>query len=197
MNKFLKLIFLSVFFLASACELTEKLWNNSYEETFRQFLVSADGRYVVFLGDNYHYVFADDFSVITNLLIEDKKKLLFINSEKTYLKLDRHNEVKGFIVIETFDLELPWQDEEFLKSLGFKESEEGDLVLKLKVKGKRYLPNNDLNQYFSLLNESYSIPIHYEPGLLSKFEMVALTPITITLDTMLFLGEILLVPFRE
>ena len=134
---------------------------------------------------------------MSDLLTWDQKKIIFINEDKTYLKLNRSNNlVSGYLVLESFDLEMPQQDIDFLKSLGFA-VEDGTLSARLKLVGKRYLAQDDLRQYLPILDENYSIQIHYNPSLIDRGEMIALTPITITIDATMFLGEIALMPFGE
>jgi hypothetical protein len=172
------------------------MWDKKYNETFRQFLVSKDGQYVVFLGKNYHYIFTDNLSAIKELLLWQNRNLLFINIEKTFLKLDLQNNVTGHAVIESFFNKLPRADYEFLRSLGFRSEDGNALSLKINLVGKRYLPRDDIGEYLPMLDRTYIVPVHYSSTFWSKVGKVALTPITVAADATILIGKIVLQPFR-
>jgi len=193
-NKFFILV--AVLLLLASCGITKSLWNGNYNETFRQFLVSQDGKYVVFLGKNYHYIFTDNSSVIRELLLWSNRNCLFINVEKTFLRLDLKNNVTGHVVIESFFNRLPHDDYEFLRSLGFRSEGGKALSMKINLAGKRYLPRDDLGQYLPELDRTYIVPIHYSSTFWSNVGKVALTPITVAADATILIGKIILHPFR-
>ena len=191
-----KFFLLAAFLLIASCAVTKSMWDKKYNETFRQFLVSKDGQYVVFLGKNYHYIFTDNLSAIKELLLWQNRNLLFINIEKTFLKLDLQNNVTGHAVIESFFNKLPRADYEFLRSLGFRSEDGNALSLKINLVGKRYLPRDDIGEYLPMLDRTYIVPVHYSSTFWSKVGKVALTPITVAADATILIGKIVLQPFR-
>lgn len=195
-QNFLQAASLLIILFLTSCTVTKALWHRTYDETFKEFLVSRDGKLIVFLGKNYHYIFSDDSGLIKELLYWHRRDLVFINAEKTDLRLDNNNNVTGYVFIESFDMDMPRQEHIFLESLGFREMPEGSLVLKLKVAGKRYLPRNDLGQSPASFDRTYVIHIDYPTGFFGGMAKVALTPITVAADATIFIGKVLLVPFR-
>ncbi len=192
----LKIFALIVFFLFTSC-VTKALWSKPYyNETFRQFLISNDGKLIVFLGKNYDYIFSDDSDVIKQILRSNRRDLLFINVKKSNLNLDRYNNIYGEVYIETFDLKLPRRDFAFLEALGFRSTDDQTLSLKLKVVGKRYLPRDDLGQYLPELDRTYVVPIKYKPGSLVNLAKVSLTPLSISADAVIVIGKSVMAPFR-
>jgi hypothetical protein len=137
--------------------------------------------------------------LIKEILALDKIHLIIIDPEKTHLRLDKSNDIEGYVGLQTFDLKLSPQELDFLERLGFENNEAEDAMeMKLPVKGKRYLAHEGMAQYNSVLNETYKIKIHRAQTPFKEFEKVALTPITVVADTVLFIGErIILAPFGE
>lgn len=202
LKKFLLQSFILVaFFLISSCEHshhTEEMWENTYKDTVAQMFITSDGRNIAFMGEKYHYIFSDYDQVLREMLNLDNQKLIEINSELTELSLDEANNIEGYIAFESLDLEFTQEQFAMLSRFGFKKYEEDDtLLVKIPVRGKRYLPRKDSNQYFSLLRDKYEFKIHNHTTSSRIAEEIALTPITIAEDTFFFLGEVALVPFRE
>lgn len=184
--------------LASCISLTKKLWIRTYDENFYNFLVGNDGRSVVFLGKQYHYILHDNSGVLRRLLAAKnlRKSSLFINAKETELKVDLQNRLSGYVIVESFFNALPRRDYVFLRSLGFKSNGEGVLTLKMNITGGRYLPRHDLGTRLPSLSREYKIPIRYESDSLGNFAKVALTPITVAADATILLGNVILLPFR-
>ncbi len=179
------------------CSLTSSLWYSSYEETFEYFLINRNGSMIVFLGDRFHYVMQDRTGIMKKLLIWPKKKLLFINTEKSKLNLDLKNNVDGYVTIESFYNNISARDERFLYSLGFrKEDKYTPLRLRLKVSGKRYLPRADLGYNLPGFNRKYTMKVYYDSHLAGKIGKAALTPVTVAADATIIIGNVLLLPFR-
>lgn len=189
-------LFLALFFITSC--VTKALWDNSYKEKFRQFLVSTDGRYVVFIGNKFHYVFSDETANLRDLLLWQRRDLLFINVDKSHINLDRQRNISGHVYIETFYVKLPPRETEYLRSLGFRK-DEGSNVLSIKIdlKGKRFIPTENLSPYLPVLDRPYVIPIHVQNSLPSKAGKTVLTPITFSLDVALLAGKILIWPLKS
>jgi len=153
---------------------------------------------VALLGAKYHYVFSDESGAIKKLIELDRGHVVEFDPETTHLFLDKDDRIEGDIGIKTYDLEISPNQMSVLKNLGFHKSEKENLYeLELELKGQRYLSTDDINAYFSLLEDKYYIEIHNSPTVLGEVKKVVLTPITLTGDTLLLLKEIALAPFGE
>lgn len=192
----LKFLFVALLFLLTSCAVTKSVWDRQYDETFRKFLIKPDGG-IVFLGNKYHYVITDKSDAIKELLVSPSRGFLFINVEKTYLKVNLKNEMSGYITIEAFFSKLPPQNYEFLRSLGFRRDEESmALTMKLSFAGNRYLPRDDPGRFFPILDRTYIIPVHYSSGVVGTTGKVVLTPFAVIADSVILLKNIVLLPFR-
>lgn len=193
-----KLLILCALLFQISCALTSALWNDSYDETFKDFLVSQDGRYVVFLGHEYSYVLADDLGIMKEILAWKERNLLFINIDKTNFVVDHRNQVKGYVIIECVYNNITPDQEIFLKSMGFRGKGHDPLSLKLELRGVRYQPLSDSVVHApAKLNRTYIISVHQQPGFGKRVGEVALTPITVVADSVLLFGKILLLPFSD
>ncbi len=194
----LRVLLAAALLFITSCEFTRALWEDNYSESVRQFLVSKDGRYIVFLGTKYHYLFVDESGVIDELLKLDQERVVLIAPEITEITVDGKNNLEGRLGVKTFDLDLSSQQKAFLVSLGFKqEKREGDLRLRLPLKGKRYIGVDSVNDYYSALEEKYKIEIHRHSTPIRDLEKIALTPFTLAVDTLFLSKEIVMAPFRE
>lgn len=74
-----RLIFVGLLLILNNCTLTQKIWGlNDYEEEFKYFLIDPKDGFVVFLTENYHYVFSDNNNLIKNILFWQNRKILYI-----------------------------------------------------------------------------------------------------------------------
>ncbi len=186
--------------MLASCMITKAIWKNGYEDRIHSFAVSQDGNYIGFMGLNYHYVLIDDKRLLKDLLASQVRGIMMINTEKSVIKIDHENNISGEVFIETTTLDFPSQYRAFLHGIGFKMDDEGNYYLKIKISGKRYLPRSDQD-----LNESklprlgvpYKIFIQEEMGATKKAGAIALTPITMTLDGILLIGKVVLLPWSS
>lgn len=198
MNHFKVGTFLLGLLLLASCTITRAMWDRNYEETFRQFLISRDSKYVVFIGNEYHYIFDDNSTVMSELLESEKPNIFYINTQKTYIKVDSNNNLSGYAIIESFSENLSKVDEAFLVSLGFRSGgPQLPLMLKVKLKGKRYIPESDFVHPMPRMERSYIVQIHESSGFFGSIAKAAVTPITMTADSVLMIGKVLLYPFSS
>ena len=183
----------ALLFLTSC--LTQALWgDSSYEENIEQFFVGADGRYVVLVGEKFHYVFAENSGIFKEILSLKQKGVLTINNRKSHLKLEENNDVKGEIVIEGPFSVLPIEDIGVLTSLNLRPNREDLLSVKIKVAGRRYA-SRYLGQGLVPLTTSNKIVIYYnDSGLIKGVGKAAVTPIAVTLDAVLLIGKVVIAP---
>ena len=195
-RKFIQIFLVSLLLLQTGC-LTKMLWDDSYEETFKYFLISENGKYVVMIGRNYHYVLDDELGVIQELLNWDDRNLIKINIDKTHFVVDKNNSVKGYVMIDTVYNNINTQQEAFLLSLGFKQDDLKYMSFKIKLKGARYVPRTDnFEKIAKHLSRTYIIPVHNQQSFGKRVGEAALTPVTIVADSILLFGKVLLMPFE-
>lgn len=187
---------LCVILLVQNSCLTKAVWRyDNYQETVRQFYVGSDGRYVVLIGNQYHYIFYDDTNVFKTILGLRQRGILTVNHKNTYLQLDSHNNVKGKIVIKgPFDI-LPPEDINALRFLGFGPDKDYNITITIKLTGRRYQARYLNTNPAASIETDYRIPIYYYNSNLAKdIGKAAVTPITATLDAAILLGTIVLYP---
>jgi hypothetical protein len=195
------IIFLTItlLFLGSACSnsLTKKLWNdNFYNEIFYHFLISKDGQFVVFLNDQYHYVFNDNSGIIKKLLLWRNSKKLYINTEETILKISPNNQVQGIVKIDIDKSNISPADFTIINSLGFIANQE-TYSLEFKVFGQRYQANKSVTNRLPRLSTQYNITIYRDLSTTQKITKASLSPLTIVLDAIMISGKILTFPFNN
>lgn len=196
--KYFRLIFcLFLLINFTSCKLTNSLWNRSYHEKLHYFLATSDSKQIVFLAQNYHYVFNDNSGRLKSLLFWRNRGLLLIDFSQTQLKLHQDNSIEAHVVVRSLFKNLYSSDYSYLKSLGFIDKGE-NMEIVLHLKGKRYLPKSGVNYQIMPLNKEYDFQVSYDPTVKEKIAIVALTPITIAVDATLWLGgSVLLAPFKN
>lgn len=187
-------LFFSLFFLSSC--ITKYLWGDkSYDEEIKQFYVGSDGRYVVLVANEYHYIFTDNSGRLKEILSLKQNGILTL-SAKTFLKLDKNNNIAGTIIFEgPFDL-LPQEDQIKLQLMGFLPDKKNDISIALDLTGRRYSARY-INQTPSTnLNNSYIIKVYYrdDVGVAEGVGKAAITPIAVTLDAVLLIGKVVIYP---
>lgn len=196
MLKLIKSLCLIAVLMTSSC-VTRALWEETYKESFRDFLVSENGNYAAFLGQNYHYIFSDNSGAMKELLKWKNHGALFINFEKSYLKVDSDNDVSGYAIVETFSDKLSRDEENFLRALGFEYGKDNySLSIKIKLSGKRYMLSTQFKNQTDHLQRTYITKIHHPSGIFKTAGKIAITPLTLTADSLYAIKEIILIPFK-
>ncbi len=189
------LLSLTILFLSS-CTVTGFIWGDkSYDERVEQFFVGSDGRYVVLVGTNYHYVFTDNSGTFRDILSLKQTGVLSLDTDKTHLKLDSNNDIEGsFVMHGPFSL-LPPEDQYRLQALRFFPDRNDTITIKIKLAGRRYAAKY-LNQNLSQMSSIRTIRIHYnDSGIVKNIGKTAVTPIAVGLDAVLIIGKIAIYPF--
>lgn len=185
-------------FLLSSC-ITKSLWGDkSYDDNITQFLVGSDARYVIFVSPEYHYIFTDSTSMLREILSLKQQGIITLNTKKTYIKLDRNNDITGYIIFEgPFDL-LPREDEIKLRSLGLMPNKNGDILIKINLAGRRYSARYLGYNAAPVFSGTHTIKVFYEGD--SNFAKgvgkAAITPVAVTLDAALLIGKVVVYPFK-
>ena len=178
--------------------ITQKIWNdNFFNEIFYNFLISQDGQFIVFLNNQYHYVFSDHTGQIKKLILWKKSHdALHINLDETVLNLDEQNNLEGEVVVDA-DLEkLNQIDINTLKSIGFYLNG-NKMSVNFKVFGKRYQASSYIAKRTSRLSAPYNVRVFYKIQPRQKILKASLTPITLVLDTLMISGKVLSFPFKD
>lgn len=189
------LLSFAILFLAS-CTVTGFIWGDkSYDERVEQFFVGSDGRYVVLVGANYHYVFTDNSGTFKEILSLKQTNILSLDTKKTHLKLDANNDIEGYFVMRgPFSL-LPPEDQYRLQAMRFYPDRNDTVTIKIKLTGRRYAAKY-LNQNLSPMSSIRTIRIYYnDSGIVKNIGKTAVTPIAVGLDAVLIIGKIAIYPF--
>jgi len=187
------LLFASLLFSTSC--ITKAIWGDkSYDERVEQFYVGSDGRYVVLVGEKYHYIFTDDSGLFKTVLMLRQKGILTLDTKKSHLKLDGNNNINGNFVISGPYSILPQDDIRILRGLGFSGDKNDEVSIKIKLSGRRYAAKY-IGQNFAATSVAYTIPIYYnDSGVIKDVGKAAITPVAVTLDAVLLIGKIVIYP---
>jgi hypothetical protein len=198
-KKLILIIALPLLLLSSSCEntYTRKLWSdNFYNEVFYYFLISKDGQFVVFLNDEFHYVFNDNSGLIQKLLLWKNSKKLYINTDETILKIFPNNNVSGKVEIDIDKDSINFNDLQNLRMFGFVEMKE-KFTIEFKVFGQRYQAKKDVTTYTPRLSSPYNIRIYSDLTNGQKIAKASLSPLTLVIDAIMISGRILTFPFMN
>ncbi|WP_236654881.1 5-formyltetrahydrofolate cyclo-ligase [Burkholderia pyrrocinia] len=151
-----------------------------YRETLSAFLISADGKKLVVLGERYHYIFDVPPALAVNLTAPYRPKL--------YTDFDDF-ETHGDKITGRYSLQLSRDDappgselRERALADGFKD-QRFQLTEGGTISGKRYQPNDvtpsSIPQAF---NHAYNVKVTERPSVLGQGVKLALSPITMAAD---------------
>ena len=190
------LIVCFVLISTSSC-VTKYLWGSrNYEDQVNQFLIGEDGRYLVMIGTSYHYVFTDETRVLSRIVSLKQKGLLTFNPKKTRLKLEKDNEINGYITIDGPFNFLPIEDIGTLSTLGFQPDANGDISIRIDLQGRRYA-SRYLGQALTQSNNTIYLEIEYDRNSTAAANIgkAAITPIAVGVDAVLLIGKVMVYPF--
>ena len=74
---------------------------------------------MIFVGEKFHYVFNDDSEILENILSLEDKKYLFIDSDESFIEVDKNNNINGYIIFDVFSQNLNPSLEIFFIRIGF------------------------------------------------------------------------------
>jgi len=197
-KKILRNSFIILALLLNSSCLTKYMWSDaSYIENINQFLIGQDGRYIVLVGPRYHYVLTDKSGMFQKIITLRQEKTLSVNPAKSYLKLDSNNNISGYITIEGPFNVLPMEDIGLLTSLGIRPNKKEEISVKINLNGRRYSARN-LGPSVSKSNTTYRFTIYYDDsGLIKDIGKAAVTPVTVGLDAVLFIGKAIVYPIKR
>lgn len=187
---------LLVILLTETSCVTKYLWgDSSYEEKISKFY-TGDGRYVVLIGENYHYIFTDNSGKLRNVLSLHQKGVMSINLKKSHLKLNKNNEVRGDVVVEGVVFDLSSEDKKKLVDTGMVGEYASFMSATIPLYGRRYAARY-LRSNSEAAETSYIIKVSYnDSNMIKNAGKVAVTPIAVSLDAVLLIGKVVIVPFE-
>ncbi len=184
-------------FLTTSC-VTKYLWGNrKYEERINSILVGENGRYVVLVGQQYHYILTDRSQILNRILLLKQSQILTVNPKKTNIHLDSNNNISGMITMTGPFNMLPLEDMSALTSMGIKPDGNDDVSIKIKVSGRRYAARF-INADLARGDKSFVVTVTYnkDSDLATDVGKVAITPLAVGLDAVIFVGKAVVYPFR-
>lgn len=165
--------------------------DKEYNEKITSFMISADGKKLVVLGEQYHYIF-DMPEKLLPVLKSDYRTHL--NSSFDGFHVD------GSVVTGYYSLRLrdnaPTEERQQATADGFKSILHGELYFSGDIQGTRYSAA-DFEQKLTAqsFNQDYLVHVTETLSPLDKGVRMLATPITVAADGALLLGGVLLIPF--
>ncbi|MDR0243065.1 MAG: 5-formyltetrahydrofolate cyclo-ligase [Burkholderia sp.] len=163
-----------------------------YRETLSAFLISADGKKLVVIGKQYHYIFDVPPALAVNLTAPYRPKLY-----TDFYDFETHGDsISGHYVLRLSREDAPPGSALRERALadGFKDKR-FELTESGTISGKRYQPNDvtpsSIPQAF---NHEYDVKVIERPSVLGKGAKLALSPITFAADGALMLLGVALAP---
>ncbi len=163
-------------------ELREKTRNDSsYTEDVTSVLISEDGEKLVFIGDDYHYIFDAPVGLSHSLRSSFRKSLFFKFRE---FRVDNNDRITGKLTI-SLDESASQEDKEEAIKLGY-DNRSVSPALELSLQGKRYKSGGVATDTVRhKLNYNYKVTMLEERSFLEKAALTAATPIAILADGVL------------
>jgi hypothetical protein len=165
--------------------------DHQYNEKVSSVLMSSDGKKIVVLSNNFHYIF-DAPADLVKLLNSPLKKNVSANFGGFHV--DGNNNINGQLNIVT-DKNSSEDDKKEAIAIGFKPRPGDEPILGLNLRGNRYSADKFPNYADShKLNREYSVFIVAKQSNMEKLAKAPLTPITVAIDGTLILSAIVLAP---
>ena len=131
-NLYKILTIFSLLLTPSCFNATHKLWHiHDYVEDFQHFFISQDRKFVVFVSEEFHYVFDDYSEILENILSVDYRKNLFIDIDESYIEIDKSIPVAGGMAGGSADAAATLLGIDALYGLGLSKDELSEVARKL------------------------------------------------------------------
>ena len=160
-------------------KLIEKISNDaSYTEKITSVLMTEDGTKLVFIGDDYHYIFDAPVGLLYSLSSSFRKSLFASFKE---FRVDRNDRITGNVTI-SLDESASQEDRDAAIESGFNQRPASP-VLEFLLQGKRYNSGGVATGRVGYkLNYNYKVGVLEERGSLEKAALTALTPVAVLAD---------------
>lgn len=159
--------------------------NREYKENISSILVTSDGSKLVFVSDEYHYIFQSP-QLLTDTFGASFYRSVRADFNQFYVS--RSNGVSGSLDL-ILPADAPDADRAAAAASGFKCQHWGDREVcrvEVQMTGRRYAADGVLPTGKSqALNQSYSVYVSADEGAGAK---VLLTPVTVAADGVLLVG---------
>jgi hypothetical protein len=194
-----KLLFLGItlFFalLITGC-VTSSLYKNSTEthrnfvEEVSSFLITADGKQLIVVGKQYHYIFAAEDETLKFILTWPEKKRVKASFEN--FVINSNQAVSGMYTLTVAGQDLTAESNKLLVSKGFISNvSQKTLVYHGALHGVRYLADKFTLPTTMQLNQRYSITMREDyPSASAVLGRILLTPLAMAADGILLVGGI-------
>jgi hypothetical protein len=174
--------------LLTGCLTTKLFEQERYSEDISSVLISQDGKKLVVIGRQHHYVFEAPQGILQTLRSPFHKSVAASFGRFGVAADGRTTGQYGLFVGK----DAPNQDQADALAAGYKpDKDDGFLSLRGKLKGIRYNAGNvDIPSVAQKLNRTYRVDITVDPSAVSTAAKVLLTPITVAADGVLILAGI-------
>lgn len=163
------------------------LEEGDYTEEVSSFLVTEDGRRMVIIGNDYHYVFKIDNNLHKILMSKNRK---FVRPNFWGFKVDVDNRITGnyrlFVKPETRE-RAEWFVAAGFSELANRKGNESELHFTGGIKGIRYRAIEEIPAKYKF-NKTYEINITEEDGGMETVTKKLFSPVTATADGVLVIG---------
>jgi len=183
--------------LLSSCKITqEDLWGPKfYNETFREFSISAENKEVILVGSKYHYLLEDESELLKNVITSPLSNQVSLGGNN--LRASASNKLSFELGIMTSKIDTMSKSEiKFFENLKFSKSKTNSeparntLRESLDLNGERYIPapNNTYKTEPLILAKEFSATIWEERTKPETATKILLTPFAV-------IADILMAPF--
>ncbi len=183
-KKMKKLLAITLAFMVffSGCYYKTKEKSSDYSETFDerivQFMMKTDDKSFIIIGEKYHYIFKPDKQF--EYLIQNLNEAYKFGIEKGSYTISIDGSATAYFSV---DIDIKNSSKDFviwaLNNRAFKIGDENNLRLIMEMKGKFYLPNEELNKVIPKLDKEFNIKVKKEK--LVDREVTKSTPLTVPL----------------
>lgn len=173
------------------------LWerNPIYTDTINRFLVTEDGKKLVFIGEKYHYVF-DSQKTLRQILLWKDRMLLEAKLNEKFI-VDNSNNISGTLQVickckNATAIQFSW-----IENIGFKkvpvsgsqfDEKEILYILDIRLSGVRYLAKDLALDNYAKLNKTYEVYIEEPKSTSGIIGRAMLTPIVVAADGIVTIG---------
>lgn len=149
---------------------------DEYEEQVSSLLISQDGKHIIIITKQYHYIFDAPSTVVASVKSDYRAA---ITASFSGFDVNADGETSGSVA-----LYIARPDQEILQAAvndGYTRTEHG-LIFDSMLKGMRYPAGNFVMAQSYQLNNSYAISVTAEQSKLKKARNLLISPVTIAVD---------------
>lgn len=196
MKQLVVIVLLVVNLVVAGCtQTTTGIWKKpAYHEKISQFLITEDGKKLVFIGKKHHYIF-DNEDTLKGILQWEHRGLLQAKFWDRFA-VDESNGIAGSYEIQCDCKDATSEQKTWLQKMGFKQIiEQGSLtglIFEDELEGKRYAAGEVSLDGYSKLNREYDVLVEAEMTTSGRLVRAAFTPVAIAEDGIATIGLVAL-----